>query len=268
MRVRALLDYGRRPWMLAVFAVVFLFLYFPIAALIALSFNASDRTVLWEGFTLAHYAKAYANEQLHEAFLNTLIVAFVSTGIATALGTGLGVALHQFRFPGRAAYEGWLYLPIAIPEICMGVALLAFFAALDFDLSLATIIVSHVAFSIPFVALVVRARYQRFDPALAEASRDLGADEAETFRRVILPFLAPGIVAGALLAFTLSIDDFVISFFVSGPGSTTLPIKIYSMVRIGVTPEVNAASTVLIVLTAAVVLAMVRLQGRGRRVLP
>ncbi len=268
MNAPALLDYGRRPWMLAVFAAAFLFLYFPIAALIAFSFNASGRTVVWEGFTLAHYAKAYANDHLHEAFLNTLVVAFASTAMATVLGTLLGVALHRFRFPGRAAYEGWLHLPIAIPEICMGVALLAFFAALDVELGLLTMIASHIAFSVPFVALVVRARYQRFDPALAEASRDLGADEVETFRRVVLPFLAPGIVAGALLAFTLSIDDFVISFFVSGPGSTTLPIKIYSMVRLGVTPEVNAASTVLIVITAVVVLVMVRLQARGGRVLP
>lgn len=257
------LDYARRAWMKAVFAATFLFLYFPIAALVVFSFNDSARSVVWEGFTFAHYVKAYGNEALHEAFANSLVVALASSAIATVLGAGLGVGLQRWRFPGRAAFEAWLHLPVVIPEICMGVALLAFFAALDIDLGLPTVIAGHVAFSIPFVALVVRARYRRFDPALAEASRDLGASEWQTFRRIVLPYLTPALAAGALLAFTLSIDDFVITFFTTGPGSTTLPVKIYSMVRLGVSPEINAASTVLITLTAALVVLATRLQGRG-----
>lgn len=256
------LEYGRRPWMLAVFAVNFLFLYFPIVTLIAFSFNDSRRNVLWEGFTLQNYARAYHNQALHEAFLNSMIVATGSTLVSTVLGATLGIALARFRFPGRDAYEGWLHLPIVIPEVCMGVAALAFFDLLDLPLGLFTITASHIAFSVPFVAVVVRARMQGFDRTLEEASRDLGGSDWHTMRRIVLPFAMPGIVTGALFAFTLSIDDFVITFFTSGPGSTTLPLKIYSMVRFSVTPEMNAAATVLIVLTVALVLAGIAVQSR------
>ena len=256
------LEYGRRPWMLAVFAANFLFLYFPIVMLVAFSFNDSRRNVLWEGFTLRNYVRAYDNAALHEAFLNSMIVAGGSTLVSTILGSALGMALARFRFPGRAAYESWLHLPIVIPEVCMGIALLAFFALLDLPLGLMTITAAHIAFSIPFVAVVVRARMQGFDPALEEASRDLGAGDWLTMRRVVLPFAMPGIVIGALFAFTLSIDDFVITFFTSGPGSTTLPLKIYSMVRFSVPPEMNAAATVLIAITVALVLGGIAIQSR------
>lgn len=256
------LEYGRCPWMLAVFAANFIFLYFPIVMLVAFSFNDSRRNVLWEGFTFRNYVRAYDNEALHDAFLNSMIVASGSTAISTLLGAALGIALARFRFPGREAYEGWLHLPIVIPEVCMGVALLAFFSLLDLPLGLFTITVSHIAFSIPFVAVVVRARMQGFDRALEEASRDLGASDWQTMRRIVLPFAMPGIVTGALFAFTLSIDDFVITFFTSGPGSTTLPLKIYSMVRFSVPPEMNAASTVLIALTVALVLGGIAIQSR------
>jgi spermidine/putrescine transport system permease protein len=260
--MRAPLEYARAGWMKAVFALVFVFLYSPIAALIAFSFNAGRQPSIWDGFTFDWYVRAWMNEQLHEALWNSLIVASVATAVSTLLGAMLGIALARFRFPGRAAYDGWLHLPIVIPEVCMGVALLAFFALLDLDLGLETIIAGHVAFSIPFVAVVVRARMASFDESLMEAARDLGARESRIYCDIVLPHAAPGIVAGALLAFTLSIDDFVITFFTSGPGSTTLPIKIYSMVRFSVTPEVNAASTVLIALTAVLVLAMTRFQPR------
>jgi len=150
-----------------------------------------------------------------------------------------------------------------IPEVCMGVAMLAFFALIDFPLGLTTIIVSHIAFSIPFVAVVIRARMAGFDESLEEASRDLGANQLQTFWNITLPYMVPGLVAGALLAFTLSLDDFVITFFTSGPGSTTFPIKIYSMVRFSVTPEVNAASTVLIVLTLTLTVIAMAIQGRS-----
>lgn len=259
------LEYGRRPWMLAVFAANFLFLYFPIVALIVFSFNDSRRNVLWEGFTLQNYARAYHNQALHEAFLNSMIVGTGSTIVSTALGAALGIALARFRFPARGAYEGWLHLPIVIPEVCMGVAALAFFDLLDLPLGLLTITASHIAFSVPFVAVVVRARMQGFDRALEEASRDLGASDWQTMRRIVLPYAMPGIITGALFAFTLSIDDFVITFFTSGPGSTTLPLKIYSMVRFSVTPEMNAAATVLIALTVALVLAGIAIQSRQDR---
>jgi spermidine/putrescine transport system permease protein len=262
---RDVLDYARKGWMKGIFVLTGVFLYFPIVTLIAFSFNDSRRNIVWEGFTLRHYARAYHNAALQEAFLNSLIVACVSTVIATVLGTMLGFALHQYRFPGRGAFEAWLHLPIIVPEVCMGVALLAFFALIDVSLGLPTIIASHVAFSIPFVAVLIRARMAGFDPALDEAARDLGAGTGRIVRTIMLPYLGPAIAASALLAFTLSIDDFVITFFTSGPGSTTLPLKIYSMVRFSVTPEVNAASTVLVLIAVGFVITAMAIQSRAAR---
>ncbi len=259
------LDYARNRWMQAVMGLSFLFLYFPIVSLIAFSFNDSKRNITWQGFTLRYYEKALANAQLHEAFANSLFIAGVSTAVSTLLGTMLGLALYRFRFPGKGPFEGWVHLPIVIPEICMGVAVLAFFARLDVPLGLFTITVSHIAFSIPFVAVVIRARMAGFDRALEEASTDLGANQWQTFWHVTFPHLVPGIVAGALLAFTLSLDDFVITFFTSGPGSTTFPVKVYSMVRFSVTPEVNAASTILIAITLTLTVAALTIQTRANR---
>ena len=239
-------------------------------ALIAFSFNNSRRNVTWQGFTFNYYVKAFHNASLHEAFLNSMIVGSVSTLVSTVFGAMLGLALYRFRFPAKGLVDGWVSLPIVIPEICMGVAMLAFFAATGFhlgpinlELGLRTITISHIAFSIPFVAVVIRARMAGFDRSLEEASRDLGADQWQTFWNVTFPYMGPGLVAGALLAFTLSLDDFVITFFTSGPGSTTFPIKIYSMVRFSVTPEVNAASTVLIVLTLTLTVIAMAIQGRS-----
>jgi spermidine/putrescine transport system permease protein len=166
----------------------------------------------------------------------------------------------------KGTYEGVAHLPIVIPEICMGVAMLVFFNAIGMDLSLTTITVSHIAFTIPFVAVVIRARMVGFDISLEEASRDLGASEWQTFWYVTFPYMVPGLVAGALMAFVLSLDDFVITFFTAGVGSTTFPIKIYSMLRFSVTPEVNAASTVLIVITLSLTLVAMIMQSRwGKR---
>jgi spermidine/putrescine transport system permease protein len=190
-------------------------------------------------------------------------VAGISTAVSTVLGAMLGLALYRFRFPAKNAFDGWIHLPIIIPEICMGVAMLAFFSRLNIDLGLFTITVSHIAFSLPFVAVVVRARMGGFDHSLEEAARDLGANQWQTFKDVTLPYMMPGIVAGALLALTLSLDDFVITFFTSGPGSTTLPIKIFSMVRFSVTPEVNAASTVLIAITLILTVVTMSIQARS-----
>lgn len=245
------LDLARRRSLQAAFAAGVVFLYAPILILIAFSFNDSRRAATWRGFTLDWYARAWEDEALVEAAVNSLIVAIAATLIATALGTLLGLALHRYRFRSKAALEGLVYLPIVAPEVCLGVALLVFFAALDIPLSLSTVIAGHVVIAQPFVAVIVRARLAGIDPVLEEASRDLGAGLWQTFRFVTWPHMLPGVAAGALIAFTLSLDDFVVTFFTSGPGSTTLPVKIYAMVRFSVTPAINAASTILILLTVA-----------------
>lgn len=257
------LEYTRKQWFKLIMLLNFIFLYFPIVALMAFSFNNSRRNITWKGFTFKYYVKAFYNESLFDAFVNSLIVASISTVVSTVLGAMLGLALYRFKFPAKNAFDGWIHLPIIIPEICMGVAMLAFFSRLNIPLGLVTITVSHIAFSLPFVAVVVRARMAGFDHSLEEAARDLGANQWQTFVDVTLPYMMPGIVAGALLALTLSLDDFVITFFTSGPGSTTLPIKIFSMVRFSVTPEVNAASTVLIVITLTLTAVMMIIQSRG-----
>ena len=259
------LEYGRKRWLQLVMLAGFFFLYFPIVSLVVFSFNDSKRNIVWQGFTLRYYEKALNNAALHEAFMNSLTIAAVSTLVSTVLGAMLGLALYRFRFPGKGPFEGWVHLPIVIPEICMGVAALAFFARLDIPLGLFTITVSHIAFSIPFVAVVIRARMAGFDRALEEASADLGANQWQTFWAVTFPYMVPGIVAGALLAFTLSLDDFVITFFTSGPGSTTFPVKVYSMVRFSVTPEVNAASSILIAITLTLTATALVIQSRANR---
>lgn len=260
------LDYGKRRWLQAVFAVTLFVLYLPIFVLIAYSFNLQNRSGVWKGFTLENYAKAWNNSDLMSALLNSLTIAFISTIFATIIGAMIAVLLWRFRFPGKPAYEGAMALPIVIPEICMGVAMLLFYARtgmmtgmthLSWPFNLGTIIIAHIAFCFPFVAVVVRSRLVGFNRQLEEASKDLGASEWQTFTRILIPYMMPGLIAGALLAFTLSLDDFVITFFTSGPETVTFPVKIYSMVKTGVKFEVNAASTILILITVvATVIAM------------
>ncbi|MDX2314530.1 MAG: ABC transporter permease [Gammaproteobacteria bacterium] len=263
------LDYGRRLWIRASLFATFVFLYAPIVTLIAFSFNDSRRNIVWRGFTWKYYEKAWNNDSLFEAFTNSLSIAFFSTIISTILGTMVAVMLWRFRFPFKGAYEGAMALPIVIPEICMGIAMLAFFArvgwpsGLPWPLNLSAIIIAHISFSFPFVAVVVRARLVNFNRELEEAGKDLGASELQIFRDILLPYLRPGIVAGALLAFTLSLDDFVITFFTSGPDTITFPVKVYSMVRFSVSPEVNAASTVLIVITVVLTSLALWMQSRS-----
>lgn len=264
------LEYTRRLWLRLWLALTFLFLYAPIVILVVFSFNDSRRNIVWRGFTTEYYAKALSNDSLREAFINSLIVASVSTVVSTILGALLALALWRFRFPGKPLLEGANALPIVIPEICMGVALLVFFTRtglmgrLGWPLGLVPVIIGHIAFSFPFVAIVVRARLAGFDRSLEEASFDLGANEWQTFWRVMVPYLRPGLLAGALLAMTLSLDDFVITFFTSGPETVTFPVKVYSMVRFGATPEVNAASTVLIAITLLLTIVAMRLQTPAR----
>ena len=246
-------------WTVAVYA----FLHLPLVVLVAFSFNRSKFSAGWSGFTLEWYRGLAARPDIVHALLLSLAIGAVSTLFATVFGTLIGLALGRYVFRGRRAYEGLLYLPIVTPEIVVGISLLVLFAALRVPLGAATITVAHIAFSISFVAVVVLARVQGLDPALEEAALSLGADELTTFRRVTLPLLWPGILAGALLAFTMSFDDFVITFFVAGVGSTTLPLMIYSMVRRNIDPTLNAISTIVLAVTTVTILVADR-AGRTR----
>ena len=253
-----------RLWVILVAA----FLYAPLVTLVAFSFNDSKRNIVWRGFTLAWYKTAFADSDLIAAFGNSLTIALVSTLFSVVLGALTALLLWRFRFPFKATFEGVLALPIVVPEICMGVAMLVFFTEvlpwptdLIWPLNLGAIIISHISFSFSFVAIVIRGRLASFNRELEEAAKDLGAGEWRIYRDIIIPHMQPGLLAGALLAFTLSLDDFVITFFTSGPDTTTFPVKVYSMVRFSVTPEVNAASTILIVLTVALTAFAIRMQG-------
>jgi spermidine/putrescine transport system permease protein len=264
------LEYLRQwPLRLWIGAVLF-FLYVPLLTLMAFSFNDSRRNIVWKGFTLDYYEKALNNDSLIQAFVNSLTIAFFCTIFSVVLGALAAVALWRFRFPFKTPFEGAMALPIVVPEICMGVAMLVFFArvfpwptGMVWPLSLGAIIIAHTSFAFPFVATVVRARLSSFNRELEEAAKDLGAGEWRTFMDVLVPHMQPGLVAGALLAFTLSLDDFVITFFTAGPDTITFPVKVYSMVRFSVTPEVNAASTILIVVTVALTAVGLYLQGLG-----
>ena len=241
-------------------AAVLLFLYAPIAVLVVYSFNDARFSVGWNGFTLDWYARVLTSSETLHALRNTLVVSGVSTMVSTVLGTMLAVGLYRHRFRGRRAIELLLFLPVIVPDIIMGASLLALFVAVGLPLGRGSIILAHVAFQISFVALVVGARLQEFPHALMEAARDLGAGEWRAVRTVLLPLAAPGIAAGALLAFALSVDDFVITYFTAGAGASTLPIRIYSMVKRGVTPDINALSTMMLLVTVLVLIGALRLQ--------
>lgn len=232
-------------WRAGVIGLTFLFLYIPIFILVMFSFNSSPIATVWKGFSTAWYERVLRDALVLAAAQRSLMIALLATLISTVLGTMLALGLDRYRFLGKALLEVLLYLPIVIPEIVMGVGLLLFFVLTQTPLSVWTILIAHVAFCIPFVYVIVRARLATYDRTLEEAAQDLGANEWETFRRITLPLLMPGILGGALMAFTLSIDDFVITFFVTGPGSTTLPVLLYSKVRLGITPELNAISSLL-----------------------
>ncbi|MDI7773992.1 ABC transporter permease [Asticcacaulis sp. EMRT-3] len=262
------LEYLRRwPIRLSVGAVL-VFLYAPLISLMAFSFNNSRANVVWRGFTWKYYDKAIHDSSLITAFGNSLTIAACSTAISLVLGAMIAIVLWRFRFPGKSVLDGALAIPIVVPEICMGVGMLVFFAKilpwpheLPWPFSLGAIIISHVSFSFPFVAVVVRARLGSFNRELEEAAKDLGASEMRALWDVVVPHLQPSLIAGALLAFTLSLDDFVITFFTAGPDTLTFPVKVYSMVRFSVTPEVNAASTILILVTVFLTFIALKFQG-------
>jgi spermidine/putrescine transport system permease protein len=233
--------------------------------LAAFSFNRERLTATWRGFTLDWYLRLLDNTRILSALRNSLLVALVATVVATAIGTAGALAFHRHRFRRQAALDGLVTLPMVIPEIVMASSLLLLFAALGMRLGFTTVILAHVAFSVSYVVVVVRARLAGFDRSLEEAAMDLGAGPVRTLFRVTLPVIAPGVFAGALLVFALSIDDYVITSFVAGVGSTTLPLQIYSMVRSGISPEINAVSTVLLVATALLLFAAWRLEQGARK---
>ena len=251
----------RRNPLLTVFAIlVYIFLFTPIAILILFSFNDSRRNFVWRGFTLDWYPRLAANGDLLDALGRTLQVAAVAVVAATVLGTLLGLGLARMRSRGRGTAETLLLLPMVTPEIIMGISLLLFFAQLfGGQGSLVQITIAHITFCISYVAVVVRARAIGLDPQLEEAGRDLGASAWGAFRFVTLPLLTPAVAAGAMLAFALSFDDLVITTFNAGVGSSTLPLYIYSKIRFGVTPEINAISTIIVAVTSIAILLAWRL---------
>jgi spermidine/putrescine transport system permease protein len=240
-------------WLIGLSALVYFFLHLPILILVIFSFNRSKFSVDWQGFTLQWYQRLLERPDILRGLKASLIVAAGATVISAVLGTLLALALARQRFRGRRTLEGLLYVPIVTPEIVTGISLLLFFALLEFPLGLTTITIAHVAFCISFVVIVVLARIQGMDENLEEAAMILGADEITTFWKVTVPQLWPGILAGALLAFTISFDDFVITSLVSGPGSSTLPVVVYGMVRKNVEPSINAISTIILFVTAILI---------------
>jgi spermidine/putrescine transport system permease protein len=274
----------RSPWLTLSALLVYFFLYAPIVVLVVFAFNSSRTNVVFEGFVnrgacgpFYWFCQLANNRDVLAATRNTLTIAITATLVATIIGTMAALALQRYTFPVKRLSEAALYLPIVIPEIVMGIGILVLFSAFfrwanttfgltgesRLSLGVATITVSHIAFSVPFVTLTVRARLQGLGRTLEEAAMDLGANEWITFRRITLPMIAPGVLSGAMLAFTLSLDDFIITFFTSGPGSITLPIYVYGLLRRVITPEVNALSTIWILAVLLLVLVSQRIQHRS-----
>ena len=232
--------------------IVFGFLFLPIFVLILFSFNTSRLNIIFEGFTLHWYNDLFLIVELLEALKNTLIVAVVSTVVSSIIGTISAYALKRYDFKGKALVNELLYIPIVIPEIVIGIALLSIYTLFRLELGMFSLILAHISFAIPFVIISVRSVLENMDPNLELVASDLGASKLKTFFYVIIPSLMPGILSGAQLAFTLSLDDVVISYFTSGPGSNTLPLHIFSMIKTGVTPDVNALISIMLMIIFAI----------------
>ena len=243
----------RSHLLIAYSLVVLAFLYLPLLILAMYSFNESRINAVWTGFTLDWYKSLFTNRRVLEALMNSLLIAVISTTVSTVLGTAAALALNKYQFKCKPVINGLLYLPILIPEIIMGLSLLVLFAQTKFPLGKTTLVLAHITFCLSFVIITVNARLEGMRHDLEEAAMDLYATPWQVFRYITLPIAMPGIVAGALIAFTLSIDDFIISFFVAGPNSTTLPLYIYAMVKRGISPEINALSTLLMLTTISLV---------------
>ena len=232
-----------------IIGLVFLFLYLPIIVLIVFSFNDTKLNILFEGFTLKWYKILFSNRTLLEAFKNTLLVASISTVISTIIGTISAFGLSRYDFRGKKLVNSLLYIPVVMPDIVIGISLLAIYTLFRLNLGMFTLILAHITFSIPYVLISVRASLEGMNPYLEEASSDLGASYLQTFFKVTLPSIMPGILSGAMLVFTLSMDDVVISYFTAGPDAVTLPQYIYSMIKSGISPDVNALFSLLLLIT-------------------
>lgn len=234
--------------------LVFIFLYLPILIIVLYSFNKSNTGSAWNGFTFNWYRNLFNDTDVISAFKNSLIIAVSSTIISSVIGTIGAVGMYKYTFKGKKMVEILLDITIIMPEIIMGIALLAYFTQMQVQLGIMTLVFSHVTFSIPFVLIVVKARFSGFDSNIEDAAMDLGADRFKVFLTIVLPNILPGIFAGAMIAFVLSFDDVIINFFVSGPESTTLPIKIFSMLRFGLSPEINSLCTIMLLITFIVLI--------------
>ena len=268
-----ILDHLLEPFLACNAVLAYTFLYLPIVMLVLFSFSTSRYASMWGGFSVEWYAKLFHNPDLSQALLNSLLIAIAATLIATVLGTLAALGLERFPDRRRAShYDAALTLPILVPDIVQGIALLLFFVLVFnslervFDwrptLGRTTVIIAHTAFAISYIAVVVRARLSGMQKSFEEAAMDLGANEWQVLQRITLPLIWPGVLSGGLLAFTLSLDEFVLTFFTSGPGATTLPIQVWSMVKRGVTPEVNALSTLMLLTSMVLVTVSVVLQRR------
>lgn len=239
-----------------ILTLCFAFLYIPILILVIYSFNASKLVTVWGGFSLHWYQEVWSNQGLMDAAWVTARVALLSATIGTVLGTLAALSLTRFiRFPGRFLFSGMIYAPLVMPEVITGLSLLLLFVSIGVDRGFWTVVIAHTTFTMCYVAIVVQSRLLTFDRSLEEAAMDLGCPPVKTFFKITLPIIFPAVIAGWMLAFTLSLDDLVIASFTTGPGATTLPIKIYSQVRLGVTPEINAICTILIGLVTIGVIA-------------
>ena len=240
--------------------LVFAFLYLPIFLLVLFSFNQSKSGFVWEGFTLEWYDALFHNRVLLQAFGNSLLIGTISTAFATFLGTLGAWLLYRYNFPAHRLMETFIFVPMIMPEILMGVSLLVLFVLFSLPLGYFSVIIAHVTFTFPFVLVGMQARLEGMDPSLEEAALDLGATPTQAFFKVILPYLVPAIASGALLAFSLSLDDYIVTVFVTGAESQTLPLKVYGMVRVGLNPQLNALSALGIVLTMVLVFVSERLK--------
>lgn len=245
-------------------AVVMIFLYLPILILIAYSFNTSRLNILWEGFTLSWYAALWHDTVLIRSLNNSLFIAVVSTVVSVLLGTGGAWLLYRYRFPGLRLVQTLVFVPMIIPEVIMGVSLLILFVVIHLELGYTTIIISHVTFCFPFVMVAVQSRLAGLDPALEEAAMDLGATPTEAFRHVLVPYLMPAILAGALMSFTLSLDEVIVTYFTASAGTRTLPLEIFGRIKKGLDPTLNAISTVFILVTLSLVVVGEALKRRNR----
>ncbi len=244
----SLLERGGKLRKIYVYFVLFL-LFLPIFILVFFSFNESKLNVIFTGFTFDWYAKLFGNPDLLDAFKNTMLIAVLSTTISTVLGVLGAVGLKKFNFRGKAFIDKLIYIPIVIPEIVLGIALLSVFTLARLELGFWTVLLAHISFSVPFVITSVRSTLYALPKHVESAAADLGASRWQIFWHITLPLIRPGIVSGALLAFTLSLDDVVISYFAAGPGTNTLPLYIYSNIKTGISPDVNALTTLMLIFT-------------------